>query len=110
MQKDLVYQHNPFLIDDEQLQHLYIISDDEIEVNDYFIGGGSLYKFTEDDVKNGFKPKGEKVITTTDVDIIFPVNKFPHLPQIPESFILAYIKAYEVILMKTGGMNLLING
>ncbi len=52
-------------------KNIYTTSDEEIKEGNYFIGANKVvYKFTSDDVKNGFKPKGEKITLTTDPELI----------------------------------------
>jgi hypothetical protein len=52
-------------------QNIYITNDEKIKEGEYFIGANKIaYKFTSDDVKNVFKPKGKKIILTTDQDLI----------------------------------------
>ncbi len=51
--------------------NIHITNDEEIKEGDFFLGANNVvYKFTSDDVKNGFKPKGKKIILTTDQDLI----------------------------------------
>lgn len=81
-------------------QHLYLISDDEIKKGDWCILlDDTGIPFSHHPQKwdgNGKVNKGcKKIVATTDLDIVFPVNKFPHMPQIPVGFIEAYIKAYN---------------
>jgi hypothetical protein len=80
-------------------QHLYIISDDEIKEGDYYITDAGIFKCS------GYETKRElslfkKIVATTDKEIYFqPLemktwsDSSPY--QIPESFIKAYIKAYN---------------
>jgi hypothetical protein len=77
-------------------QHLYIISDDEIKEGDWFYGYGNkiIGQAVKNDVINVFPDylmEYKKIITTTDnsINVNYPIK------EIPESFIQAYIKAYN---------------
>jgi hypothetical protein len=55
----------------DSYQNIYITSDENPKEGDWFLGANNIvYSFTSDDVKNGFKPKGKKIILTTDQDLI----------------------------------------
>ena len=76
--------------DDFINQHLYLISDDEIKEGDWFIGqiSNQVYQARSNNKANW---KGKKIIATTDnsINVNYPIA------EIPESFIQAYIKAYN---------------
>lgn len=79
-------------------QHLYIISDDEIKEGDkgWLFEDGRIKSVCRFDCTNGLggiRPTDKKIVATTDITLgdIF----HPDLPQLPESFIQAYIKAYN---------------
>lgn len=91
-------------------QHLYIISDEEIKEGDWFINAfNEVYQLKKDFYPltiNGIKYK--KIVATTDNSLSPKIHKgenidesYPKefrdsiLPFIPESFVLAYIKAYN---------------
>jgi len=85
-----------------QPQHLYIISDDEIKEGDWYMNkfGRLSIKVIGDKSNEGDK----KIVATTDNsitiknDITNPnFDEYPYspLPQLPESFIQAFVKAYN---------------
>ena len=88
-------------------QHLYITSDDEIKEGDWYVSDNGLEQSTILQAKKeyeGFykgKQTCKKIVATTDKSIgytdhrISPVPNFCDYPQIPESFIQAYINAYN---------------
>lgn len=92
-----------------KVQHLYIISDDEIKEGDWWYNAstGLIWKVTADNVKCYNQPSNmdrtglNKIVATTDKSLgytdhrISPVPNFCDYPQLPESFIQAYIKAYN---------------
>lgn len=79
-------------------QHLYILSDDEIKEGDWYINsGGCLFQ-----AKNYLSLNTDKkIVATTDKSIgytdrrVSPVPNFCDYPQLNESFIQAFIKAYN---------------
>jgi len=82
-------------------QHLYLTSDEEIKVGDWYIVGTFLTRCQKEElghIKSGF----DKIIATTDKSLLLPNISFKdwdgktrQLPQIPESFIKAYVEAYN---------------
>ncbi len=95
---DLQYDKDGFDPHVVQCKHLYIISDDEIKEGDW------MYNTHHNIISKG--PGGgnhydKKIVATTDESIgytdhrISPVPNFCDYPQLPESFIQAYIKAYN---------------
>lgn len=87
-------------------QHLYIISDDEIKEGDwiYWSGIGDQPKIAQAKGNCDFYNKSEyyhKIVAATDQSLIVSSeattspNPIKLLPQIPISFIKAYIKAYN---------------
>jgi hypothetical protein len=85
----------------QKTQHLYITSDDEIKDGDWvYYKNGSLEGIHQ--VINGQRPKTmilKKIIATTDElklkDISRPLGVYQILPSPSESFIKAYIEAYN---------------
>lgn len=88
-------------------QHLYIISDDKIKEGDWYINletnqscNTLKYDFHKV-VTERFPSIYKKIVATTDESIgytdhrISPVPNFCDYPQLPESFIQAFIKAYN---------------
>lgn len=81
--------------------HLYLISDDEIKKDDWYLCGRDskpvYYDKWQREPLSGYKNK--KIIASTDPDLgitdhqISPVPNFVDFPQIPESFIKAYVEA-----------------
>lgn len=85
-------------------QHLYLTSDEEIKEGDWYIlANVSVVQATE---SIGNRPNGKKIIATTDKSLTMPylnsngmvmevggVNQTKQIPQIPESFIKAYVQA-----------------
>jgi len=99
----LVYQKNPYLVDGEKLQHLYIISDDEIKCDWYIdnrVIDTPIVSNTPMHKDKIFACK--KIVSTTDKGLVWKnsfvdgkqINKIV-LSQIPESLIQAYIEAYN---------------
>jgi hypothetical protein len=96
----LVYQKNPYLVDGEKLQHLYIISDGELKEGDCNI---DRYDNVKQASKNtiGFVVD-RKIVSTTDKGLVWEnsfidgkqINKIV-LSQIPELLIKDYIEAYN---------------
>ncbi len=104
----------PQTIKETQNQHLYILSDDEIKEGDWFMNLSDKGNFVDNCIAEG---KGErvvwnlkaeinslrKIVATTDTSLSIKIKDsnpygnfiFKVLPQLPESFILAYIKAYN---------------
>jgi len=93
-------------------QHLYIISDEEIKECDWFIGETGIVKRANKIGKNNaqihtsdgyayFKHKSKKIIATTDKSLgitdyrVSPVPNFCDMPRLHESFIQAFVKAYN---------------
>lgn len=86
-------------------QHLYIISDDEIKEGDWYMNkfGRLSIKVIGDKSNEGDK----KIVATTDKSLEITVyskyistvegknTRYKQLPQLPESFTQAYIKAYN---------------
>lgn len=80
-------------------QHLYILSDEEIKEGDWFYNPATkevlfaskdMLSWNSDTTQ---EHKGwKKIVVTTDSLHVF---RYDYLPQIPESFIQAYIKAYN---------------
>jgi len=72
-------------------QHLYLTSDEEIEEGDCIINQNtnSIAKYTG----HGSMDWWKKIIATTDKSLRCADNEFFQVPQIPESFIKAYIEA-----------------
>jgi hypothetical protein len=100
------YRGQQVLAKDDLQQHLYLISDDEIKEGDWcYYKNGSLEGIVQ--IKDGAMPKTmirRKIIATTDesLGLVYDESTLPatkirdyYLPQIPESFIQAYIKAYN---------------
>lgn len=88
-------------------QHLYIISDDEIKEGDWVYDSSSLpqdapikrIRIIDDthytlygDTSRNLKCHYKKIVATTDSLHVF---RYDYLPQLPASFIQAYIKAYN---------------
>lgn len=101
--KDLRYYNieSPNILDSEN-QHLYIISNDEIKKNDWYIdfsiGSIKLPLQASEDFKNNIQHNCFKIVATTDESLseIPKGDTFNRLcPEIPESFITAYIKSYN---------------
>jgi len=88
-------------------QHLYLISDDEIKEGDWVTTCGAINDGTVSIAKyeKDLLGVGKKIIATTDKlasgkcmedrCLLHPCDGKCCLPQIPESFIQAYIKAYN---------------
>lgn len=87
-------------------QQLYIISDNEIKEGDWCIGNGLLVQVTREQARlnnvEGYQLNFyyKKVIATTDKSLgnyewTASGQDFKQLSQIPESFIKAYVKAYN---------------
>lgn len=85
-------------------QHLYIISDDEIKEGDWVLNKETNEIYQRKHYNNGKSKLSEqekKIVATTDKSLgitdhrVSPVPNFCDMPQIPESFIQAYIKAYN---------------
>jgi hypothetical protein len=83
--KRLVYNQRGKDIPRGEMQHLYILSDDEIKTGDWYI------TLTNDICKCGnktnFTPKGKKLIATTDESL--------SLPKPSQAFIEKYVKKYN---------------
>ncbi len=80
-----------------EFYELYAISDDEVRDGDYYLYGKSVFKCTEKGESDDCKKLGcQKVIATTDKYLGCSNTSISNLlPQIPESFIQAYVKAYN---------------
>ena len=79
-----------------QRQHLYILSDDEIKEEDFFMSAFMSYPL------HNLKGKyAEYPDTTNCTKIIATTNKTLGLPQIPKEFIEAYILSYNMGSMNT---------
>lgn len=95
-------------------QHLYIVSDDEAKEGDWVIGGGKhVAKVAFNDTKDPkrwivvnqgnavLREACKKIVATTESPLLYPrrvradVRVETLLPQLPDSFIQAYIKAYN---------------
>lgn len=78
-------------------QHLYIISDDEIKEGDWYIDDTNLVRqsITSDKDYWNRRKDYKKIVATTDKLIFNNQGLQQYLPQLPESFIQAYIKAYN---------------
>lgn len=85
-------------------QHLYFLSDEEIEKGDYWIDllEKRIFKVTEEDVivaKADGLPHNEfkKIIATTDKSIIFPERfpSFTYLPEPSRAFIEKFVEEYN---------------
>jgi len=87
--------------------NLYFLSDEEIKEGDWYINNGVIFR-ADDKFDEGNNPNqnknNKKIISTTDKSLgnVFKVNHglsnttgFEPLPQPSESFIKAYIKAYN---------------
>lgn len=79
-----------------QRQHLYIISNDEIKEEDFFMSAFMSYSLHN--VKEGY---AEYPDTTNCKKIIATTDKTLGLPQIPKEFIEAYILSYNMGSMNT---------
>lgn len=111
--------------------HLYIISDDEIKEGDWYINTAQLPNKVLQHSKEGveFAKRHNmilsKIVATTDKSLFKDKENIggykQTIPQIPESFIQAYIKAYnegkpitevdlEMEIIETTGLNLHRNG
>ena len=108
-------QLNVLTVDSDQPctnQHLYLISDDEIKEGDWYIATdiksviqcNKVTTYIHGGSTQSPKDLAKKIIATTDISIndsVEPKNREfvkaynQLLPQIPESFIQAYIKAYN---------------
>ena len=87
-------------------QHLYIVSDDVVELGDYHIAMGIIKEFpdkciayTDDEQLAAIKEIGgaKKVVSTTDCSLIEGIRwdkEFP-LPQIQQSFVENYVTEYN---------------
>lgn len=79
-----------------QVQHLYAISDETIQIGDY----GFSVRYGYDNpvifgsVENSYPEEFKKIIATTNPDLWLRDN-IRWLPQFPESFVTAYIKAFN---------------
>lgn len=101
--KDLHYElagYAEHKIEGVKKQHLYIISDEEIKEGDWVTDDIiKPFQLTRSHIEllEGTEEKDtcKKVIATTDKSIVYPVNSFPWMPEVPESFIQAYVKAYN---------------
>lgn len=95
------YNNTQFLREQYQFQHLYIISDDEIKNGDWYINGEFINQ-AKSNIPYTKYIKG-KIVATTDTSLFFDRpyrtnyggSKATMLPQIPESFLQAYIKSYN---------------
>lgn len=87
-------------------QHLYIISDDEIKEDDWCIGDEIVYQYRDiNTFSTQLKSRSKKIVATTNKSLEIKYNSayftgytrigYKPLPQLPESFIQAYIKAYN---------------
>ena len=99
--------------EDIKPQHLYILSDEEIKEGDWFIGETGIVKRANKIGKNNaqihtsdgyayFKNKSKKIVATTDTSLktFIPelrgeLDEYTYLPQLPESFIKAYVNSYN---------------
>lgn len=85
---------------DVDYKHLFIISDDEIKEGDWVIGKNNEIISANQNPKDAlsFFPC-KKIIVTTDSSLTNGMTEgnvyYKSLPQLPESFIQAYIKAYN---------------
>lgn len=99
---EIVY-NNSHQHEDYIPQHLYIISDDEIKVNEY--GYHSLdkkpIKITKELLDGDIRRFGyKKIIATTDKSLIidteiFGKNRYKEIPQPSQQFIIKYIEEYN---------------
>lgn len=98
------YNDTKSLREQYQFQSLYIISDDEIKKGDWIIAkqtddSSFIHQVTQSSIDR-IKVSDKKIVATTDSSLLVyltdlaPKANYP-LPQIPESFIQAYIKAYN---------------
>lgn len=80
-------------------QHLYIISDEDIKEGDWCIDSyNQIHQFVDLKFAGLGSAKFSKIVATTDISIGTNganVRMSMPLPQLPESFIQAYIKAYN---------------
>ena len=101
--KPILYFKQDYKGTNGKYQHLYIVSDDEIQRGDWAINSlNEIYQLKKDHfplIINGIKH--QKIIATTDKLLyLLKDNKdgfstTEALPQLPESFIQAYVKAYN---------------
>lgn len=76
-----------------EMNHLYVLSDDEIEKGDWYSNGKNIFKC--DNIKDVSKPRYKhlkKIIATTNISLIED-NKSIKL--IPKSFVKYFIKQYN---------------
>jgi len=90
-------------------QHLYITSDEEIKKGDWYYSSNGIIEATKEDqdiyhhtIKSGFPSSWEKIIATTDSNLKIETSignqgsvMYNPLPQPSQSFIEAYVKAYN---------------
>lgn len=105
-------EHKISLGGDYEPQHLYILSDEEIKKGDWvFDERNVVFQFKHfnsgilhSDNHSQFENRCKKIIATTDkslkivkrISVSDNVIDYPdYVPQLPESFIQAYIKAYN---------------
>ena len=78
-------------------QHLYIISDDEIKEGDWYYSPETKQVYNQSNHETSLPCK--KIVATTDTSLkvtdLISDKYAVYVPQIPESFIQAYIKAYN---------------
>lgn len=78
---------------DESFQHLYLVSEREIKFKDWYIDGANNIK---QQTIEGRHKEDRKIEATTNPSIYNPYKAYGNqkaLPQIPQSFIEAYVKA-----------------
>jgi hypothetical protein len=95
------YTNQKVLYKDGFQQHLYLISDDEIKEGDWYYSPETKQVYNQSNHETSLPCR--KIIATTDTSLFYDKpfrsnyggSKATMLPQIPESFIQAYIKAYN---------------
>ena len=105
-----LYKPSNRLVKNGFVQHLYILSDEEIKEGDWFVGfaDGSIKPFVKQadestvEINNWqLNKKGhssnKKIIATTDKSIILPERfpSFTYLPQPSQSFIEKFVEEYN---------------
>jgi hypothetical protein len=91
-------------VSETRVQHLYIINDDVIKVNNWYLATDKIEQCFSKEEANDLTSNCKKIIATTDNNLAIPYDGKTsiskdwdgrYLPQIPQSFIEQYITEYN---------------